>query len=70
VVNTLGRIEAQGRVLPPDALEQATRTIEQEPEIQRLDHGRVAKQRFQVADGVMLDLQRYRFASMSSVITL
>ena len=36
VVNTLGRIEAQGRALPPDALEQATRTIEQEPEIQRL----------------------------------
>ena len=36
VVATLGRIEAQGRALPPDALEQATRAIEQEPEIQRL----------------------------------
>ncbi len=36
VAATLGRIEAQGRALPPDALEAATRTIEQEPEIQRL----------------------------------
>jgi len=36
VTATLGRIEAQGRALPPDALEAATRTIEQEPEIQRL----------------------------------
>ena len=36
VVNTLGRIEAQGRALPPDALKEATLAIEQEPEIQRL----------------------------------
>ena len=36
VVNTLGRIEAQGRALPPDALQEATLAIEQEPEIQRL----------------------------------
>jgi len=36
VTATLQRIEAQGRALPPDALEAATRTIEQEPEIQRL----------------------------------
>jgi hypothetical protein len=36
VAATLGRIEAQGRALPPDALEAATRAIEEEPEIQRL----------------------------------
>lgn len=36
VTATLQRIEAQGRALPPDALEAATRAIEQEPEIQRL----------------------------------
>eukprot|EP01043_Picozoa_sp_COSAG02_P051770 COSAG02_NODE_5491_length_4285_cov_191.599379_6_plen_149_part_00 len=36
VVNTLGQIEAQGRALPPDALEAATRALEEEPGIQRL----------------------------------